>query len=180
MNYLVIILIIVFMLFYLQCYFKFPKDFSLIQTTLFDFTPDIYLEKQPIYLFDQIVNPADLLNTLFKYQYWYHILSLSKNNFLKQNLSKWVIIYNDGFSDTTISIMHPEEAKKFQFLPSRFIKKNYRLCQNSTVTNACVDILLKPKKNVFIPMNWMYKTNADNLLEIHLHDPITCISSFII
>lgn len=180
MNYLVIILITVFTIFYIQCYYKFPNDFSLIQTTLSDFTPDLLLEKQPIYLFDQIVNPADLLSTLFKYQYLYHILSLSKNDFLKQNLSKWVIIYNDGFSDTTVSIMHPEEAKHRTFLPSRFIKKNYILCKNPTVSNSCVEILLKPKKNVFVPMNWLYKTNADNLLEIHLHDPITCISSFII
>lgn len=178
------ILIIICVCFYLQCYFKTPNNFNLTQTTLDTFDVNMLYDKQPIYIYDKIVNPADLLDTIFKYQYAYHVLSISNNMLTKRNLSRYVIIYNDNQEEATnISIAHPKtNVKGLSFKSSHFVKKNYNispLLLDNSHENV-IDFILKPMNCIILPLHWIYRTHADKIIEIHLHDPITTVSSFVI
>ena len=61
MNQLIYLTIVFSIVFYIQCYLQSSKSVEIIQTTLETFNPNLLYEKQPIYLYDSIVNPADLL-----------------------------------------------------------------------------------------------------------------------
>lgn len=177
-------LVIICICFYLQCYFKTPNDFNLIQTTLDTFDINMLYDKQPIYIYDKIVNPADLLGTIFKYQFMYHVLSISNNMLTKRNLSRYVIIYNDNPEEPTkISIAHPKSTvKDLSFKSSHFVKKNYNispLMLDNTYDNV-IDFILKPMNCIILPLHWIYRTHTNKIIEIHLHDPISSISSFML
>jgi hypothetical protein len=179
MNLLIVIFVLIIIIFYLQCYFKMPLEYNLLQTTIKSFKQDLLYEKQPIYIYDKLVNPADLFNTIFKYTYMYHTLSLSDSRYTKKNLSKFLIIYNDtDDTPTTISISHPKSVKS-DFLKSRFLKKHYKISNNHIHDNT-IDVIVRPQNCIIVPMHWVYRTNLDNILEIHLHDVITSISSFLL
>jgi|UniRef100_A0A6C0BS12 hypothetical protein len=181
---LLISFIVICVCFYLQCYFKSPIDYYLIHSKLNTFDLNMLYEKQPIYIYDKIVNPADLLNTIFKYQYMYHMLSISNKNLTKRNLSKYVIIYNDNEEEKTkISISHPRTiVNGLSFKSSHFVKKNFNispLLLDNSYENV-IDFILKPMNCIILPLNWVYRTCSDKMIEIHLHDPITSVYSFMV
>lgn len=165
----------------MQCYFAIPNENSIIHTTLEGFTDNTLHSKLPIYIYNKIVNPADLLNTIFKYQHIYHVLSLSNSSILKKNLSKYLLIYNDSDTeDSVISIMHPHQAKELTYYNKFMYRKNYKVC-NSQLSeeqkNSFIHIKIKPRNSIILPHEWIYNTNVNNILEIHIFDCITATKS---
>lgn len=180
---LFVIILVFVIIFYLQGYFKYG-DFQIIQTNLTQFQQNILYEKKPIYLYNQIVNPADLLHTLFKYQYIYHELSISDESIVKRNLSKFVIVYNDSEQeDVYISLLHPLNFNdKFKCDHSQtFVRKNFLIVKSDDLSanDTNIEVKLKPKNAFIIPLHWYYHTKSSGLIEIHLFDTISSISSFI-
>jgi hypothetical protein len=184
MSLLILTLVFLFMIFYVQCYFKPAVKFELIQTTLGTFKLDYLFEKQPIYIYDRLANPADLFTTIFKYQYINHSLSLSNSGYVKRNLSKYCMIYNDDDEETaTISLQHPNLTSGYTWeKPTTFMFKNYRVLLNKEKSHDedanKVRVLLKPRHCLIVPLNWVYHNSLDNILEIHLFDLISKCYSF--
>ena len=176
--YLLFIIIFVFTIFYLQSYFKIT-NFEIIQTNLENFDNNLLYEKKPIYLYDEIVNPADLLHTIFKFQYIYHILSISDKNLLKQNLSRFVIIYNDSENETILSIYHPDSSKLIESDNYKYNKKNFLILHKNEIELQKIDVKLKSKNCIILPLHYCYQTSNSKLIEIHLFDFISMISSFL-
>jgi hypothetical protein len=189
--YLLGIFFIIVFLFYFQCYLHQPRSFQIIQTDLTDFRPDLLLEKQPIYLADAVVNPADLIHTIFRYLYIKRTLSLSDHTLFKQNLSKFVLIYNDhDEQDTLIKISHPIDKAYFPMKSTHLYHKNYNVGKYNLLdehfvstlmdTNVrVVHVILKPHHSLILPINWYYQTTTDGLLEVHLHDTLSLLYSTI-
>ena len=166
-------------MFYFQCYLIQPRKFEIIQTSLAEFKPELILEKQPIYLEDSVVNPADLFQTVFKYLYIKHVLSISDQNLLKRNLSKFVMIYNDNDTNSiNVKIIHPS-IKPYVSTKSMYLySKNYNVCTNNLLDESfvdqlankdvkIVDVILKPNRCLILPINWYYQTYTDEAIEIH-------------
>lgn len=180
MYYLLISIVIAFLLLYVQSYFKIPKDTQIIQTTLSTFHPDLLLEKQPIYVNDDIFNPADVIGTVFKYQFIHKVLSLSNKDYVKKNLSRFVLIYNDSDVMVEVDISNPHLQKSLQYYNGLFVSKFYKVVKNSkNERKFFTKILLKPCNMIVLPVHWIYHTTTDNILEIHLFDIITKMHSFI-
>lgn len=182
MNQLIYLTIVFSIVFYIQCYLQSSKSVEIIQTTLETFNPNLLYEKQPIYLYDSIVNPADLLHTTFKYQYMYHVLSLSNQSYLKKNMSRFLIIYNDSDEPVNISLIHPIHNKTIDFYKGYLQTKNYKVCKNNTDAFnrlTTIDVILKTNNCLILPLNWTYMTHADNLLEIHVFDGMSAVYSFV-
>jgi hypothetical protein len=182
MNLLIYLTIIVFICFYIQGYLQASKEIQIIQTTLSSFKPSLLYEKNPIYIYDRIVNPADLFNTIFKYQYMYHILSLSNENFVKKNMSRYVVIYNDSDDVVDVTLIHPSNNKSITYFNANLQKKNYKVSKNPSdalqkVPN--IKVILKPNNTLILPINWTYHTAQNNILEIHLFDMMSTMYSFI-
>lgn len=167
-------------IFYLQSYFRINKETQIIQTSLTTFHPDLLLEKQPIYVNDNVYNPADVISSIFKYQYIQKVLSLSNTKYLKQNLSRYVLIYNDQEYSTDIYLINPSNIHNIQYYNGIFVNKHYKVCKNRNEIkdSDMIKVILKPYQIFVIPMGWIYRTSGDNLLEIHLFDCITRLHSF--
>jgi len=146
----------------------------------------MFLEKQPIYISDSIVNPADLFNTTFKYLYVKHVLSISDEQLIKQNLSKFLLIYNDQEdSDVVVKLSHPINKQHIPIKQMHLYAKNYNISNLSNLNQIqhesmqIVDVILKPKHIIILPINWYYHTTTSGILEIHLHDCISLIYSIL-
>lgn len=171
----------VFLTFYTQCYFAVPFEHAIVHTTLMGFTENILHAKLPVYLYDKIVNPADLLHTIFKYQYIYHVLSFSDSSLIKKNMGKYVIIYNDSDTDDTIvSILHPHLARELTYYQKMAYTKNFQVCNSKlsrTQKDTLVHVKIHPHNCIILPHAWVYNTQRDHILEIHLFDGMTAIRS---
>lgn len=188
MKILVLIVIVTCIIFYLQCLFRYKDEINIIQSDLDSLNPDLLFELQPIYIETLIANPADLFNTLFKYLYQFKELSLSNSKILKRNLSKYLLIYNDTEKDVNVKIIPPKYNKQLSFEQKCFYFKNFNICKNDLTDNKyetdlmneniqIINIILKPKNIVILPLHWSYQTSEDNILEIHLFDIITKVYS---
>lgn len=175
---LIILVVLSFVLFYLQSYFKLPKETNIIQTPLETFHPDLLLEKQPIYLYENIYNPADVIGSIFKYQYIQKVLSLSNKSYTKKNLSKYLLIYNDREDVVNIHLTNPTNKKNVQYYNGFFVNKFYKVSKNN-VDIDMIKVILKPHNMIIIPMGWIYHSSVDNILEIHLFDSISRVYSFL-
>ena len=177
---LFVLIVIAFLLLYIQSYYKMSKTTQIIQTPLNSFHPDLLLEKQPIYVNDDIVNPADVIASIFKYQYVQKVLSLSNKDYIKMNLSRFVLIYNDSNDKVEVDISNPHYQRKIQYYNGLFVNKFYKVAKPSErdKTNF-TKVLLKPFNMIVLPVQWVYQTNTNNILEIHLFDIITKTFSFI-
>lgn len=178
MMYLFILIVIAFLMLYLQAYFKVPSEAQIIQTSLEQLHPDMLLEKQPIYVYDEIYNPADVIATTFKYQYINKTLSLSNRDYLKKNLSRFLLIYNDSDNVVELEIASPHRNHDITYFNALFVSKFYKVAKSSR-TDDFTKVLLKPSNMFILPLNWMYKTNENNILEIHLFDMISRGYSFV-
>lgn len=185
--YLFLISLLIFAVFYFQCCLIQPPHFQIVQTSIVDFNPQLLLEKQPIYLEDPVVNPADLFNTVFRYLYVKHTLSISDRKLLKQNLSKYVIIYNDNSNkDVVVKIIHPSNKTHIPLRHMHLYSKNFNVSTNDLLNPSfvdqlenkkvsIVDVILKPYRSLILPINWYYQTTLDDALEIHLHDIVSML-----
>lgn len=182
MNVLIYLTIAFFICFYIQGYLRPSVETQIYQTTLDTFKPSLLYEKNPIYLYDRIINPADLFGTIFKYQYAYHVLSLSNELFVKKNVSRFLLIYNDSDAPVDVTLIHPSNNKSIPFYSANLQKKNYKVCrtkEETLHTVPSVKVLLKPNNTLILPINWTYHTGANNLLEIHLFDLMSSVYSFV-
>lgn len=165
---------------YLNSYFSVSNEHGIIHTTLRGITDSTFHSKLPVYIYDKLVNPADLLYTLFKYQYIYHVLSFSNSSLLKKNLSKYLVIYNDSDTeDSVVSLLHPNLGLDLKYY-KKFCNKNFKISKSNLQAkqkDAFVHVKIKPKNCIVLPHAWIYNTNVDNILEIHLFDLFTGVKS---
>lgn len=109
MKHLVIILVILIVLIYIKSLFKIPQDFTLIQVDLTNIHPDHVHEKQPILVYDKIVNPIELLTTVFKY-YFISIKKISEQQ--QKNISvvkNTFLILHARNPNAFVNIKHPKQ-----------------------------------------------------------------------
>lgn len=188
--YLFLIFLLILSIFYFQCCLIQPSQFQMLQTSIPDLKPELLLEKQPIYIEEPIVNPADLFNTVFRYLYIKHTLSISDKMLLKQNLSKYVIIYNDSDDDIVVKVIHPSNKPYIPLRRMRLYSKNFNVSTNNLLNTSfaeqlinhdvsIVDVILKPHRCLILPINWYYQTIVNDALEIHLHDLISMLHCII-
>jgi hypothetical protein len=92
---------------YVQGLKKIPNNFTLIQVDLKNIHADIIHEKQPILIYDKIVDPKELMNTVFKYFF----ISIKKVENLKKNVfdnkNTYAIIHAKS-ENVDVEIKHPK------------------------------------------------------------------------
>ena len=150
MNKLLIVLIILIICLYIRYYTKINGDIVIVQPRLDQVNISILLEKNPIILRESIVDPIDLLKTVFKYMYIYHRIDEIHENKIIRIDSKYAIIY--CINNCIVKIYHPKN------------KQNY------------VEMHMSKGQCLILPMYWLYSVDKiDNIKTIKLYD----ISSFL-
>lgn len=144
MKILIIVLISLLVFVYLTQYFKVNKDFEIIQVNISHLTPDLLFEKSPIIVNERIVDPKQLLQTVFKYLFLKNKESIAEVK--KQNVcfGKYTIL-QDSKKDNIVNVIHPKNKNK---------NKKIKLYQNQCM---------------ILPMYWKYQPESE-LKVIHLCD----------
>lgn len=104
MNILIILSIAILIYAYAKLYLKPKTDVELLQSNLENFDPNLLFEKQPIILYDKIVNPKNVIDVFFKYTHNLSHDSIVSPSIEKQNLSKFLIIHNTDDNDQMITL----------------------------------------------------------------------------
>jgi hypothetical protein len=168
---LISILIILTIIIYCQYYCTYKPNFKITQTYLDKININVLQEKYPIVIYDQVIEPKELLKSLFAYSY-----SISKdipilfNNKVFINLSKYLIIYNQ-ISDVNIQVIHPRYRKMIKFFNNNnfitSIEDFDKLQQIEYVT-----IKLKKNQIIILPQFWLYTSDLP-IQAIILQDTIS-------
>lgn len=154
-----ITLVILVLLFYIQYYSKYNYDYTLIQGYLDTITPNHLLEKSPIIIYDQIVDPRQLLKTLFKYTYGYSSQSvISDPLHVYTNSSKYMILYSHS-SSTSVNLINPKYNTKLSLKKNKSTKIFIELEDVAYVT-----VKLKPNQVLILPSFWSF--NVDKTVNV--------------
>lgn len=101
----IIILLIIYIYYH---YYTTPrKDFKISQVYLDNIQPKVLNEKYPILIYDRIIEPKGLLDTLFKYAYQFSSEKpVMFNNQPMKASNKYTLVYNQ-LTNANVNIIHP-------------------------------------------------------------------------
>jgi hypothetical protein len=171
-NVLLVIAIILFCILYLSFYAKYTNEYDIVQVFLDNVSPDILYEKHPIVIYDSLVNPKDLLNTLFKYQYLFHKeFNVPANNAIAIK-SKFSILYSPHNEQSVVKLIHPKYTSEFQWHSSQ----HQRLSNTdiNTTNIQYIDVQLKRNQVILVPPHWIIHTDV-TLHKIDIDDVASCL-----
>lgn len=171
--FLVLVLLIIL---YVQYYTKYNNDYKIIQSTLGNLEGKVLYERYPIVISDRLVNPDDILKTLFKYTYLTEKRAVIEGSFnVCRVFNKYTIIYSPH-EDIDMNLIVPSYSKEFapwhmHTSQCMFVSKGHSL----TDSNAqYITIKLKKQQVLILPPYWMY--HSINIYRIiALNDPISSL-----
>jgi hypothetical protein len=128
--------------------------YQILQPPLQALTPQLLYERYPIVVQEPLVDPMQLLGTLFKYQYlWSRRRSCASSASAFQTVrGKFCLIFNPQASHT-LSIVHPHHRAERRY----------------------TDILMSQHQCAILPYGWQYASNSTHTQAVALHDPITVL-----
>ena len=159
---LLIILIVLIIIIYVLSYTKVDSSYEIIQVFLRNCTPDIFKEKHPIVISDQLPDIKSLLTTLFAYLYCFSYSELSLSTNTQINKSKFLLLQNKNLDTLAINLISPKFAD-----------------HKDISTVKLVTVKLKQNQVILLPVKWMYQCDS-TVLKVSLDDPISKIISFCI
>lgn len=163
MNIIIILAVVVFIYAYAKLYLKPKRSVELLQTNLTNFDTNLLFEKQPILIFDQIVDPQNVIDVFFKYTH-----NLSFDSFVspstRQNLSRFMIVHNSDEKNHTISL-----AKYLTRVKHTDKNMFFSTVSGTATSDNQVNIVLPPKNVLVIP--YLYTaTSSAKLPALYLTD----------
>lgn len=165
MRVLFIVLFVLAFLLYMKHYVSPSLHFNIIQVPLSKLEPVYLFEKSPIIVNESFVRPSDLTHTLFKYLFVKSTQSFKcVPKLYQQNRSRYLIIY-PKFKDKTIKIVHPKN-KRFLQTPT----------DDSLNNVEYVEIKLRKRQVIILPMFWWYQTEDPDHGMIELDDIYSYVS----
>jgi len=128
-----------------------PKytNISIIQSTLNTFDENLLYEKNPIVLYDTIVNIEELKYTIFKYQYLFQSSVHVMKHVRYKNKSKFMILHNNSNDKTVVSLYQPTCKLSLNLTRNVFFDDS-----SNIVTGEHVDVILHPYNVICLPGHW--------------------------
>ncbi len=171
------IFITLLILIYTRYYFSPKNDYDILQTDLENFKLDILYEKYPIVIYDQLINPQDLLKTIFKYQYTFKKFGSLNPSYPIVNHHKFMVLYNDK-SNATINVIAPKYKTEMKMSTMNSMKVAQTSLESMNHVQY-ITVKLKQHQVMILPMQWMLQSETP-ILTILLDDiPSKIISSFV-
>lgn len=164
-----ITLIILVIYFYVQYYSKYNYDYTITQLYLNQISANHLLEKNPIVIYDQVIEPAHLLKTLFKYMYVFSsVKNIYDKNYVYKNSSKYMLLYSKT-ETIKINIINPKYNKIMAFKKNKSTKAFSEMDEVKYIT-----IKLKPNQVLILPALWAFHS-YQNVTSISLQDLFSAI-----
>lgn len=163
---LILVLLLLILLMYFQYYGKYNMEYRILQVYLDNITPDILGEKYPVILYDKVVNPQDLIKSLFYGLYNFQSESVKWIGNPVLSSSKFTLLFNNT-SQSYINIVSPKNRDKFIWR-----KDGGETVSELPLSEISVDFMtIKLKRNqvLILPPYWIYQT-AKKIKRIKLND----------
>ena len=157
MIFYVIILCIIF---YVYCYFVFPNNVSILQTSLQEFDFNLLLKRQPLVIEDCIKDVISVINSWFSPNIIQDIMFDTKRIW-NINSHKYLFVY--ALDDTEILL----------YAPGHKVNDD-----NPDNSEPVIAIKLKASQSVIVPYRWYYNTK-NNVKLYGIHDYITYLIDFV-
>lgn len=163
-KFLISIIIILVIIVYVNYYTNYKKDYNILQTYLDNIDLSLVYEKYPIVIYDRVINPSELIKTLFAYSYIYKKQYSIKGPFNPMiNTSKHAIIWCPS-DDIILNIINPKFKNNFKW------EKKVSTLSLKDIDNSSVQyITIKLKKNqvLILPAFWIFdSTNTINIIQL--------------
>lgn len=147
---IIFIIITIIILLYTLCYYIFPTDITILQTTIEHFNFDLLSSRQPIVISDFLKNPEEIINSWFKY----NIINDDNNNDDNDNDNDWKhnnskYLFINANEDTEVIIYKAE-----------------RTSENPPVDGNIIVIKLQKNQSIILPFKWKYYGNKINKWKI--------------
>lgn len=156
--YIIFIIIVV----YIYCYFIFPPDISILQTSIDNYDFNMLLKRQPLVLEDHNKKILNVINSLFSGNIIKDV-KFDKKYIWNLNVYKYLYIY--ALNDTEI-LLYPPKIKVLNDTPNN--------------NEPVVSIMLHKYQSVIIPFRWYYNIkNIEDTKLYGIHDYITYLLDFI-
>lgn len=146
---LLALLAILIIIMYVYYYKNYKKDVVILQTYLDKADINLLYEKYPVVIYDQIIDPRQLLDTLFRYSYIFQTDELVKPNTTMISKSKFTVVWYSGedLDDLILKVVGPGKDS------------------SDSSDSSDVSIKLKKKQVVILPAYWGFQCSV----------PINCI-----
>lgn len=162
---LIIIIIILIVCIYINYYTKYKTDYNIIQSTIDTIDINLLYEKYPILIYSNILDPKELLSTLFAYSFIFKQETLITPVVPTINKSKYLLIWNEDH-DTMINIINPKYKKNIQWTKNnKYIISTQPLDQLTDV--QYISLKLKQNNVLILPHYWIFES-TDRLHLLHL------------
>jgi hypothetical protein len=129
-------------------------------------------EKYPIVIYDKIIEPKNLLTTLFAYSYTFMNESKIKPIMPTYNKSKHMLIWNDD-NDISINIINPKYYKIIKWEKRYAYKTSIKSLEELNEVQY-ITIKLKAKQVLILPAFWIFQSN-NYINIIQLNDLLSCL-----
>lgn len=154
---------------YISIYTKPKKHIEILQSDLSSLKTEFLLEKQPLIIYDKIVDPLEVIQSTFKYLYTFKIHKSLTANHIYQSNSRYALIHNPSDEDLTITLLKKNVKKNHLNLFYTFIGNEFKENENT------ITIILKPYNMIAIP--YLYMMQCEQSLNVHfLNDMFHMVS----
>lgn len=152
---LFIILISLIIIIYFQYYGKYNDSYIVLQAYTNNINDKLLSEQYPLLLYDRIVNPQNLIDTLFYGLYFFKKESVLFIGNPILNESKYLLLFNN-LSDSFINIVSPKY--KSCFIWRKQTGYIVSLLPLSEIDIPFITIKLKKNQILILPPYWIYQT----------------------
>lgn len=156
---LLALLAILITIMYVYYYKNYKKDVVILQTYLDKVDINLLYEKYPVVIYDLIIDPRQLLKTLFQYSYMFQTDEIVDSNTAFVSKSKFTLVWYSGQAqeDLILKVICPGNS------------------DSSDSSQTDISIKLKKQQVVILPTYWGFKSDVpfncirlDDLLSILL------------
>jgi len=138
----IILIFTVIVIIYICCYYIFPSDINILQTTIQYFNFNLLSSRQPIVISDYIKEPNEVIDSWFKYNIIDYIDNNDNNDWIHNN---YKYLFINAIEDTEIIIYKAQITKT-----------------NPTPDDKIIIIKLEKNQSLILPFKWKYYGNKIN------------------
>lgn len=156
---LLTLFILVCILSYISIYTKPKKHMEILQSELATLKTDFLLEKQPLIIYDKIVDPIEVIKSTFKYLYTFKIHKSLTENHIYQSNSRYALIHNPSEEDLILTLSKKNVKKNHLNLFYTFISNEFEKNEKT------IQIILKPYNMIAVP--YLYMLQCEESLDVY-------------
>jgi hypothetical protein len=143
----------------MQYYNNYKADYNILQTYLDNIDLNVLFEKYPIVIYDRLLDPRQLLKTLFVYTYTFKkefVLNTVKPVY---NGSKYMIIWSHE-KDVSVNIINPKYKSKIKWIRANGITSSSVPLTELDNEIQYVTVKLKANQIMILPAFWIFDASA--------------------